>query len=152
MSFFSGQQLSRLDAKGRVSIPASFRQILRQRGMDPDKQQLILRSSHQQNCGQGQSLPDFETEFAQIQALPKYSPERNAMSKALLSSAQLVPIDREGRVVLPEAVMQKARITDAVLFVGVGDVFEIWEPDAYAIAEAEAVEISANVQLPAVPT
>ena len=151
MSFFFGQQMSRLDAKGRVSIPASFRQTLRDRGMAQDAPKLILRCHHQYDCGQGQSAADFDVEFAQIQALPKFSAERNAMSKALLSTAQLVPIDREGRVVLPDAVLQKAKITDAVLFVGMGEAFEIWEPEAYARAEAEAVELSASVQLPSVP-
>ena len=126
----------RLDAKGRVSIPAPFRNVLARDGFDglycyPTLDQPAVDAG-------GNGL------LAQIEALmarfPPYSDQRDQLSVALYGTSETVKIDGEGRVVLPEALKTHAGITDSIAFVGLGHKFQIWEPGRFRAQLAEATE------------
>jgi MraZ protein len=124
MDRFVSNTTLRLDAKGRVSIPASFRSVLTRDGFDglycyPALDQPAVDAG-------GQAL------LAEIEALiarfPPYSAQREEFLVALYGRSETVRIDGEGRVVLPDDLKSHAGITDAVAFVGLGHKFQIWEP------------------------
>ncbi|MPZ57699.1 MAG: division/cell wall cluster transcriptional repressor MraZ [Rhizobiales bacterium] len=126
----------RLDAKGRVSIPAPFRGVLARDGFNglycyPALDQSAL------DAGGNALLAEIE---ALIGRFPPYSEERDQFSVALLGTSETLSVDGEGRVVLTEPLKAHAGIKDAVAFVGLGQKFQIWEPGRFRAHLAEATE------------
>jgi len=136
MDRFVSHYVLRLDAKGRVSVPASFRAVLARDGFDglychPALDRPAL------DAGGNAMLNEIETLIAGF--LP-YSDRREQFALALYGTSETLKIDGEGRVVLTDALKAHAGITDAVTFVGLGHKFRIWEPGRFRAELAEATE------------
>ena len=133
--FVSNYEL-RLDAKGRVSIPAPFRAVLARDGFEG------------LYCYPALDRPAFDAGgnalLSEIEALitrfSPYSEEREQFSAALYSTSEILKVDGEGRVVLSEQIKTHAGIADAVAFAGLGHKFQIWEPGRFRAELAEATE------------
>lgn len=113
-----------LDAKGRVSIPASFRAVLTRDGFEgvycyPTLGRPAI------DAGGNALMTEIEALIAQY--VP-YSEEREQFTAVLYGTSETLKIDSEGRVALSEALKVHAAIGDAVTFVGLGHKFQIWEP------------------------
>ena len=126
----------RLDAKGRVSVPASFRAVLARDGFDglycyPALDRPAL------DAGGNALLAEIE---ALIAGFAPYSDEREQFSFALYGTSETLKIDGEGRVALTDALKAHAGITDAVIFVGLGHKFQIWEPGRFRAELTEATD------------
>ncbi len=118
---------NRLDAKGRVSIPASFRAVLMRDGFEG----LYVHPSLDADavdCGGHALLRDIDD---LLERHSPYSVERDLFSTALLGTSEILKVDPEGRVVLTEMVRAYAKITAEVTFVGQGHKFQIWEPGRF---------------------
>jgi MraZ protein len=136
MDRFVSHYTLRLDAKGRVSIPAPFRAVLARDGFDglycyPTLDRPAL------DAGGNALLGEIE---ALIARYSPYSEEREQFSAALYSTSEILKIDGEGRVVLSELLKTHAEIGDAVAFAGLGHKFQIWEPGRFRAELAEATE------------
>ena len=136
MDRFVSHYTLRLDAKGRVSIPAPFRAVLARDGFEglycyPTLDRPAL------DAGGNALLAEIE---ALIARFPPYSEEREQFSAALYGTSEMLKIDGEGRVILTEPLKSHAGITDAVAFVGLGHKFQIWEPGRFRAQLAEATE------------
>jgi MraZ protein len=126
----------KLDAKGRVSIPASFRAVLARDGFDglycyPALDRPAL------DAGGNALLKEIETLIGRFSP---YSEEREQFSTSLYSTSEVLKIDGEGRVVLTETLKSHAGIADTVAFAGHGHKFQIWEPGRFRAELAEATE------------
>ncbi|HEX7390547.1 MAG TPA: division/cell wall cluster transcriptional repressor MraZ [Acidiphilium sp.] len=137
MSQFLGTHQNRLDAKGRVSVPAAFRAMLRK---DGDAVGLILRPSHKHACIEAWPAPVFEALAGQLQGLDLFSEAHDDMAAAIYADAWSLEADKEGRILLPEPLVAHAGLTDSVAFMGLGRTFQIWEPDAARRRREEARE------------
>ena len=136
MERFVSQFTLRLDAKGRVSIPAPFRAVLARDGFDglycyPAFDRPAL------DAGGNALMAEID---ALIARFPPYSEEREQFSAALYSPSEILKMDAEGRVVLSEPMKDHAGIADAVAFAGLGHKFQIWEPERFRAELAEATE------------
>lgn len=127
MLFFSSYQ-NRIDKKGRVSVPASFRAVLAK----SDVGGVIAYRSLRNMCIEACGMARFEKMNAQIEAMDPFSEEREAFADMLFGQSIPLNIDGEGRVTVPPHLLEAAGISEEALFVGKGEVFEIWEPAAYA--------------------
>ena len=67
-----------------------------------------------------------------IDSLDPFSKDRDALATALLGGSTHLTIDADGRVILPENLLKKAKIKDLAVFVGKGTTFEIWQPKQFA--------------------
>ena len=136
MDRFVSHHVLRLDAKGRVSVPASFRAVLARDGFDglychPALDRPAL------DAGGNALLAEIE---ALIAAFSPYSEKREQFSLALFGTSETLKIDGEGRVVLTNAHKAHAGIDEAVIFVGLGHKFRIWEPSRFHAELAEATD------------
>ncbi len=136
MDRFVSHHVLRLDAKGRVSVPASFRAVLARDGFDglycyPALDRPAL------DAGGNALLAELETLAAGF--LP-FSEQREQFSLALYGSSETLKIDGEGRVVLSDAHKNYAGISDAAVFVGLGHKFRIWEPGRFRAEMTEATD------------
>lgn len=126
----------RLDAKGRVSVPAPFRAVLARDGHDglycyPALDQPAL------DAGGNALLDEIE---ALTSGFAPYSDRREQFALALYGTSETLKIDGEGRIVLTDTLKAHAGIVDMVTFVGLGHKFRIWEPGRFRAELAEATE------------
>jgi len=136
MDRFVSNVTLRLDSKGRVSIPASFRSVLARDGFDglycyPALDRPAI------DAGGNALMAEIE---ALIARYAPFSEERERLALALYGTSETLKIDGEGRVVLGETLKRHAGITEAVSFVGLGHKFQIWEPGRFQSELAEATQ------------
>lgn len=125
---------NRLDAKGRVSIPAGFRAVLAKDGYEglyihPALDQASL------DCG-GHALRAAIDDI--LSRFSPFSEEWGLLSMALNGTSEVLKVDPEGRIMLSEGLKAHAGIGDAVTFVGQGHKFQIWEPERFKVHLEEA--------------
>jgi MraZ protein len=139
MSHFIGTHQNRLDAKGRVSVPAPFRASLRALS-DNGVASLVLRPSHKHPCIEAWPASVFHALAGPLDRLDLFSEDHDDLAAALYADAFPVESDKEGRIVVPETLVAHANLTEAVVFMGLGRTFQIWEPAAAERRRAEARE------------
>ena len=137
MSHFLGTHQNRLDAKGRVSIPAPFRAHLRN-GTEASAATVILRPSHKHACIEAWPETVFQTLATPLDRLDMFSEDQDDLITALYADANRVEADKEGRIILPESLVQYAGLAETVVFMGLGRTFQIWEPAAAEQRRMEA--------------
>ncbi len=155
MSVFLGTHQNRLDAKGRVSIPAAFRAALRGRPQmaeaaadAPGTVQIVLRPSHKHPCIEAWPVDAFAALASPLDRLDMFSEDHDDLSAALYADAYPVDADKEGRIMLPDVLTSHAGLSDSVAFMGLGHIFQIWEPKAADRRRIEARDRARNVSLP----
>jgi MraZ protein len=138
MSQFLGTHTNRLDAKGRVSIPAPFRAALKP--AESGGVALVLRPSHKHPCVEGWPADVFNALATPLDTLDMFSEAQEDLAAVLYADATPVDPDKDGRIVLPDALATHANLSDTVVFMGLGRTFQIWEPAAAERRRAEARE------------
>jgi MraZ protein len=129
MTPFSGTLYGKLDSKGRIAIPASFRSVMERNG----SAELAFRVSHLAPCIEAHTEAAFNAMVEAIRAMPQFSPERQVRESSIIARTTVLRVDADGRVLLPERMLKKAGIEGPLAFLGKGDRFEIWDE-----AKAEA--------------
>ena len=152
MGLFIGTHQNKLDAKGRVSVPAPFRSVLKKMsraGEGAPVASLVLRPSHQYACIEGWTELGFEALSAPLENYNQFSSEHDDFVMALFADACAMETDKEGRILLPPELVAHAGLTENVSFIGMNRTFQIWEPAAAArrIAEAKAAVKAAQMTL-----
>ena len=135
MDRFVSTFTNKIDAKGRVSIPASFRAVLERDGYAGGLYCYPSLDAPALDAGGERLAKKIDGLLA---GLPDYSDERDELSVALYGDVQVLTIDGDGRIVLPESLRSHASLDAAVTFVGLGDKFQIWEPGRFEKRRAEA--------------
>ncbi len=129
------------DAKGRVSIPKPFRDVLKADGFEglycipsPDGQSL--------DAGGKRLFAMFEEKLA---ALDPTSFDYDLLATAFFGESEVLSLDKEGRIVLPQRLKDVAGIDSQIIFVGKGHKFQIWSPERYQDYRAQAVSAARRV-------
>jgi MraZ protein len=128
--------VNKLDAKGRVSIPAPFRQILAQQTLRGFYCFPSFVSPALEAFGED-LLADFQKRLGAVD--PLFSEDYDAQAQAVVGETQLLNFDDEGRVRLPDDFLAHAGIKDRVLFVGMIQKFQIWDPDRFEPVRLERI-------------
>lgn len=125
---FLGTYTNRLDKKGRVSVPAGFGAALAGKPFQGIVVYASLTSGCVEACGMERiaKMNDF------IETLPPFSEERDALATVVFGESQQLAFDSEGRVIVPAALLDFAGVKAEAVFVGKGEIFEIWSPEAHA--------------------
>ncbi len=128
MTHFLGTHQGKLDKKGRLSVPATFRAGLNRLGTE----EIVLRPSRRLDCIEVLPQPAFEAQARALDALDPFSQQREDLASLLYADAAQLRPDGEGRVVLPAGLIAHARLDDSIILVGLGNVFQIWSPEGWA--------------------
>ena len=139
MDRFVSTFTNKIDAKGRVSVPAPFRAVLERDGFSSGD----LRGIYCYPSLDAPALDAGGERLAQkidglLAGLPDYSDERDELSVALYGDVQVLSLDGDGRIVVPESLRAHAGLDAAVTFVGLGDKFQMWEPGRFEQRRREA--------------
>ena len=77
-----------------------------------------------------------------LDSLDPYSEERDAFATAILGGSYQLSFDSDGRILLPELLIEKAKLSEQALFIGKGETFEIWNPKVFGDFSEKAREIA----------
>ena len=128
MDRFVSTFTNKIDAKGRVSIPASFRAVLERDGYAGGIYCYPSLDAPALDAGGERLAKKIDGLLA---GLPDYSDERDELSVALYGDVQVLSLDGDGRIILPQALRAHAGLQSEVTFVGLGDKFQMWSPERF---------------------
>jgi MraZ protein len=127
VALFLSAFTNKIDSKGRVSVPSQFRSSL----VNPDFSGVVVYESFVNDCIEGCDIDRIRKISESIDNLDPFSQDRDALATALLGGSFQLSIDADGRVILPETLLKKAKIKNTAVFVGKGPTFEIWNPEKF---------------------
>ena len=118
---------NRLDKKGRVSVPASFRSHLSNLGYNG----VICYPSFNNSSIEACSQDRIEKISSAIDSLNPFEEKRDFFATSILAESANLQFDSEGRILITSKLLKHSKIRNRVLFVGQGKTFQIWEPANY---------------------
>ena len=118
---------NKLDKKGRVAVPATFRSHLNSLGYNGFISYPSFNHSALECCSQDR----IEKLSNTIDSLNPFEDKRDYFATSILSESVNLQFDSEGRVSFTEKLLNHADIKNNVLFVGLGKTFQIWEPKTF---------------------
>ena len=125
---------NRIDKKGRVSVPASFRSYLSNLGYNG----VICYPSFNNLCIEAWPQDRIEKISNAIDALNPFDEKKDFFATSILSESINLQFDSEGRISLITKLLKHAKIKNSMLFVGQGKTFQIWEPAIFEKFKASA--------------
>ncbi|WP_372686085.1 division/cell wall cluster transcriptional repressor MraZ [Castellaniella sp.] len=129
---FQGSSALTLDAKGRMSIPARYRDVLQ-----TEEQGRLTLTRHPDGCLILYPRSEWEARRAKIAALPASA---RALQRLLLGSAQDVDMDSAGRILVAPELRSAAGLDRDVMLLGLGANFEVWDRTQWDVRCADDVK------------
>ena len=118
---------NKLDKKGRVSVPASYRSYLSNIGYNG----IICYPSFNNQCIEAWPQDRIEKISNAIDSLNPFEEKKDYFATSILSESINLQFDSEGRIQITPKLLKHAKIKNSMLFVGQGQTFQIWEPAAF---------------------
>ena len=137
---------NKLDKKGRVSVPSTFRSNLNSMGYNG----FITYPSFNHSALEACSQDRIEKLSKTIDSLNPFDEKRDYFATSILSESVNVQFDTEGRISLSDKLLNHAKIKNRILFVGLGYTFQIWEPTLFekfkSLARKKAFKNRSNLK------
>ena len=118
---------NKIDKKGRVSVPATFRSHLNSMGYNGFISYPSFSHSALEACSQDR----IEKLSNAIDSLNPFEEKRDYFATSILSESINLQFDSEGRISLTSKLLKHAKVKSSMLFVGQGKTFQIWEPTTF---------------------
>lgn len=141
---FRGESQHKVDTKGRVSIPASFRRVLE--SGDPDwksgdaPELVIVYGDDRRAFLECYTMNAIDEVDDKIAAMPRGSMERKMLERMFHGQSFPTTVDETGRLVLPAKLRKKIDLDNKAFFIAAGDTFQIWKPETYEQEELTKTE------------
>lgn len=136
MVLFLSTYTNKLDRKGRVSVPASFRAAL----TAPSFSGVVLFRSGAHGCLEGFPYAAMEDLAARLEYYDLFSEAQDDLATTIFAEAVQIPFDGEGRIIIPEHLLKHAGLNEQAVFVGLGQKFQIWNATAYEARREQALQ------------
>jgi MraZ protein len=127
VALFLSTFVNKVDKKGRVSVPSSYRACVQ----NEDFTGIVIYKSLINNCIEACSLERIKTLNRLIDEMEPFSEDRDALATIILGASIQLQFDTEGRVVLPQDIIDSIGISEQICFVGKGATFEMWKPEEF---------------------
>lgn len=134
---FLGQYRHSIDEKGRLTIPARYRELLADGAYVAqgfDRNLMVWPSAA------------FEVISQRVNQKSITDPDSRLLRRLIYSSSEQVSVDRVGRILVPQFLRERMQLDGEVVVVGVGDYFEIWSPNTWDGQLAQLQDAEANAQ------
>ena len=139
MALFLSTHHNRIDKKGRVSVPASFRGELAAEAF----QGVVLFQSNTHECLEGFAYSYMQEIGSRLDQFDMFSAEQDDLATSIFGTAVQLSLDGDGRIVLPKDLIEFGGFNDQATFVGLGPKFQIWASSKF---EARREQARQNVQ------
>lgn len=143
MALFLGTTVNKVDRKGRVSVPSTFRNAI----VDPSFHGIVGFPSFTHPAIECGTMGWMESLNQNVGAYDLFSEDHDDLTTALFSRSQPMAFDGDGRIVLPAEFREHAGITEKAVFVGRGNLFQIWAPESHKAFEEETTARLAKKRL-----
>lgn len=144
-TMFRGQFEHAIDAKGRTSLPARFRDVL----LVGNDLRLVLTRALFDRCLHLYPMRAWEELEAKIAEMPQFEPNVVAFRRLYLSAAVECELDKQGRILIPPSLRDHAELNKEVLWAGMGRTAELWSRErwqsAQAMSEAELASFKSAI-------
>ncbi len=120
---FLGRYHHTVDQKGRLTVPARYRDFLAAEGA-------YLTQGFDQNINV-YPIPIFDRISVRVNQLSMTDPSARLLRRLLFSNAELVDLDKAGRILIPNFLREELNLNGEAIIVGMGDYFEIWSPEKW---------------------
>jgi MraZ protein len=124
---FLGTHENKVDKKGRVSVPASFRAAF----AGPEGGAIAAFPNFDQPAIEVWTIERMRRLQDGMDDMEQFSQEQRDLANLIFAESRLMNLDGEGRITLAKDLAAHAGVTDLMLFVGQGATFQIWEPSHY---------------------
>jgi MraZ protein len=134
---FVGRYEHSIDEKGRMTIPARFREALETGAyitMGFDHNLVVYTTSY------------FNIISEKVREMSNTDPKTRQLRRLLFSKAALLEFDKAGRILIPQFLRDSVDIHDNAIVTGVGDYFEIWSPEIWEAQNILLDDMEGNVQ------
>ncbi|MBM3468634.1 MAG: division/cell wall cluster transcriptional repressor MraZ [Alphaproteobacteria bacterium] len=142
MALFLSTFINKIDKKGRVSVPASFRTTLSVGQANSSDESsfsgIVVFRSLKHPALEGCSVERMQRLSKSIDSLDMFSDAQDDLVAAIFADSQLLTFDSEGRVSIPEDFLKFAGLVDQVAFVGRGATFQLWDPIVFQKVQEDA--------------
>jgi MraZ protein len=142
---FRGVSNLSLDAKGRIVLPARYRDPL----SEICQNELIITIDTEQPCLLIYPLNEWELIEEKIEALPSFNPTTRRIQRLLIGHATDVEIDANGRMMIATPLRDYAQLGKKVVMIGQGKKFELWDEAIWNKSRDEWLNDKTNGELPA---
>ena len=129
---FRGQFIHSVDAKGRISLPARFRDVL----VGDDNAGFIITPALFDPCLHVYPMKTWEEFEQQISKLPSLDPHAVRFRRMYVSAAVECELDKQGRILIPPSLRDHAELEKDVLWAGMGRTAELWSKERWQSAQA----------------
>ncbi len=131
-----GTHVNKIDKKGRVSVPKPFRDFFR----GQEFAGIYVFRSFKEPAIEGAGDAFMDEIVNRLDDLELFSDEQDDLAAVILQNSFQLPFDPEGRVALPQILMEHAGLSSEAVFAGRGGRFQIWEPQAFEENSAKTFE------------
>lgn len=127
MALFLSTFVNKMDGKGRVSVPATFRMAL----AGQEFQGVVLFRSHGHKCLEGFGWDTMAEMCDRLDHYAMFSAEQDDLATVIFGESVQLAFDGDGRIVLPRELALYAGIGEQAAFVGLGNKFQVWDPETF---------------------
>ncbi|MFH1830271.1 MAG: division/cell wall cluster transcriptional repressor MraZ [Pseudomonadota bacterium] len=122
---FRGRYNHQIDAKGRLSVPSRFREML---SSNFDERLIITNFD---DCLWAYPVPEWQELEKKVSALPQFMDEVKSLQRVFISAAVECPVDKQGRILIPPSLRDYAALSRDAVIVGMTRRFEIWAKERW---------------------
>lgn len=126
MAFFTSEYTCKLDAKGRLVLPARMKASL----PNISSEELFMREGFEP-CLELYPLVEYKKIYSKIAGLNEFNAEYRRLQRNFFRGSTTVELDASGRLLVPKTMLQYAQLNKDVIVVGMGNRMEIWNPEMY---------------------
>ena len=126
MGFFTSEYECKLDAKGRMVLPAKIKSNL----PESSGSELVLRRGFEP-CLVLYPMVEYKKIYSRIAGLNEFNEEFRRLQRNFFRGNTEVELDNNGRFLIPKPMMRYATLEREAIVVGMGNRIEIWNPDSY---------------------
>jgi len=126
MQFFQSEYECRLDAKGRLVLPAKIKSNL----PEASGNELVIRRGFEP-CLVLYPITEFKKIYSKIAGLNEFNEEYRMLQRNFFRGNTQVELDNMGRFLIPKSMIKFAQLEKDVLVIGTGNRIEIWNPDLF---------------------
>ncbi|SMF02427.1 MraZ protein [Alteromonadaceae bacterium Bs31] len=130
---FQGSHAINMDAKGRMAIPAKYRDTL----AGACGGRIVMTAHTQDRCVLVYPEPEWQTILPKIEALPTFNKASLRAQRLLIGYACGLELDGNGRILVPPTLRDYAGLEKKLMLVGLGKKFELWSEEAWLASVAD---------------
>jgi len=126
MSFFTSEYQCKLDAKGRLVLPAKIKTNL----PETSGNEIVVRLGFEP-CLVLYPLVEYKKVFSKVSGLNEFNEEYRTLQRNFFRGNSMVELDNNGRFLIPKSMLKYAQLEKEVIVVGMGNRIEVWNPKSY---------------------